>query len=89
MNLGGLRSRNISQHYPPKKFTLKVFLRINTDKGIGAPLAGPKPVPILISMFAFAGLPIFSSTDCSPGSGAHGSTTFQNEEAWLVVQLLI
>uniref|UniRef100_A0A2N9GA92 CCHC-type domain-containing protein n=1 Tax=Fagus sylvatica TaxID=28930 RepID=A0A2N9GA92_FAGSY len=62
----------------------KVFLEINTDKGIEAPLAGPKPVPIPINIFAFAGFPILSSTDGSLGSGAHGSTTFQNEEAWLV-----
>uniref|UniRef100_A0A2N9JB00 Uncharacterized protein n=1 Tax=Fagus sylvatica TaxID=28930 RepID=A0A2N9JB00_FAGSY len=43
-----------------------------------------RPFSLLLS-----GLPILSSTDGNPGSGAHGSTTFQNEEAWLVVQLLI
>jgi hypothetical protein len=57
-------------------------LEINTDKGIGAPLAGPKPVPIPINFFALAGRP-------SIGFCVSGSTIFQNEESWLAVQLLI
>jgi hypothetical protein len=52
--------------FPIQKFTLKVFLGINTDKGIGASLAGPKPGPIPISFYSFAGLPFLGSTDCRP-----------------------
>ena len=70
------------QYFSIQKFTLKVFLGINTDKGIGAPLAGPKPVPIPINFFALAG-------HSSIGLGVSGSTIFQNEESWLAVQLLI
>ena len=54
------------QYFPIQKFTLKVFLGINTDKGIGAPLADPKPMPIPTNLFAFAGLPPLRSTDYSP-----------------------
>jgi hypothetical protein len=68
--------------FPIQKFTLKVFLGINTNKGIGAPLAGPKPVPIPINFFALAGRP-------SIGSGVSGSMIFQNEKSWLAMQLLI
>jgi hypothetical protein len=52
--------------FPIEKFTLKVFLGINTNKGIGASLAGPQPGPIPISFHSFAGLPFLGSTDCRP-----------------------
>jgi hypothetical protein len=46
-----------------QKFTFKVFLGINTDKGVGAPLAGPKPVPIPTSCYSFAGLPFLGTKE--------------------------
>uniref|UniRef100_A0A2N9FFZ0 Uncharacterized protein n=1 Tax=Fagus sylvatica TaxID=28930 RepID=A0A2N9FFZ0_FAGSY len=48
------RSKGMSNTLEIQKFTLKVFLGINTDKRIGAPLAGPKPVPIPTSSYSFA-----------------------------------
>jgi hypothetical protein len=46
-----------------QKFTFKVFLGINTDKGVGAPLAGPKPVPIPTSCYSFTGLPFLGTKE--------------------------
>uniref|UniRef100_A0A2N9HUE2 Integrase catalytic domain-containing protein n=1 Tax=Fagus sylvatica TaxID=28930 RepID=A0A2N9HUE2_FAGSY len=60
----GLKPHDSTQHYAPeRKFTFKVFLGINTDKGDGAPLAGPKPVPIPTSCYSFAGLPFLGTKE--------------------------
>jgi hypothetical protein len=64
----GIRNSSLSysqheQYFPIQKWTLKVFLGINTDKDIGAPLAGPKPVPIPTSCYSFTGLPLLGSKE--------------------------
>jgi hypothetical protein len=52
--------------FPLQKYTLKVFLGIFTDKGIGGSLVGPKPVPTPINLFGLAGLPSIGSSVSSP-----------------------
>uniref|UniRef100_A0A2N9F125 Integrase catalytic domain-containing protein n=1 Tax=Fagus sylvatica TaxID=28930 RepID=A0A2N9F125_FAGSY len=56
-------SQTLHASQDPTKFTFKVFLGINTDKGVGAPLAGPKPVPIPTSCYSFAGLPFLGTKE--------------------------
>jgi hypothetical protein len=65
-SLFSLLSSGMNSTFLIQKFTLKVFLGINIDKGIGASLVGPQPGPIPISFHSFAGLPFLGSTDCRP-----------------------